>query len=84
MEFTARGKAEEFDRLFMFLNRDPDTQRYKEVATQMGLSADALRSAVHRMRKKYRKLLRAEIGATVSTPEEIDEEIHFLLSTLSR
>ncbi len=81
--FTAMGKAEEFDRLFMFLNREPDTKRYGEVAKQMGLSAGALRTAVHRMRKKYRKLLRAEIGATVSTPEETDEEIRFLLATLS-
>jgi DNA-directed RNA polymerase specialized sigma24 family protein len=80
-EFTAMGKAEEFDKFFMFLNREP--ARYDEVATQMGLSAGALRMAVHRMRKKYRKLLRAEIGATVSTPQETDEEIRFLLATLS-
>src|SRR5262249_11796417 len=71
-ELTAMGKAEEFDTLFMFLNREPDTNRYDEVAGQMGLSAGALRMAVHRMRRKYRKLLRAEIGATVSTPEETD------------
>jgi len=82
-EFTAMGKAEEFDRFFIFLNREPDTERYNEVAGQMGLSAGALRMAVHRMRKKYRKLLRAEIAATVSTSEETDEEIRFLLATLS-
>jgi DNA-directed RNA polymerase specialized sigma24 family protein len=82
-QFTAMGKAEEFDKLFMFLNRQPDTARYDEVAAQLGLSAAALRMAVHRMRKKYRKLLRAEIGATVSTPEETDEEIRFLLAILS-
>jgi hypothetical protein len=35
------------------------------------------------MRNKYRKLLREEIAATVSTPEETDEEIRFLLATLS-
>jgi hypothetical protein len=34
------------------------------------------------MRRRYRDLLRSEIAATVSTPEEIDEEIRFLLSTL--
>src|SRR5262245_36855374 len=82
-QFTSMGKAEEFDKLFMFLNREPDTKRYNEVATQVGLSAGALRISVHRMRKKYRKLLRAEIAATVSTPEETDEEIRFLLATLS-
>jgi DNA-directed RNA polymerase specialized sigma24 family protein len=82
-EFTAIGKAEQFDKLFTFLNREPDTNRYDAVAAQMGLSAGSLRMAVHRMRKKYRKLLRAEIGATVSTPEETDEEIRFLMAALS-
>ena len=82
-EFTAEGKAEEFDRLFMFLNRGTETNRYDVVAEQMGLSAGALRMKVHRMRKKYRKLLREEIAATVSTPKETDEEIRFLLATLS-
>src|SRR5262245_29660114 len=79
-QFTAMEKVEEFDRLFMFLNHESDSKRYDEVAEQMGLSAGALRMAVHRMRKKYRKLLRAEIGATVTTPEETDEEIRFLLA----
>jgi len=82
-QFTAMGKAEEFDILFMFLNRGPEANRYNVVAGQMGLSAGALRMAVHRMRKMYRQLLRAEIGATVSTPEETDEEIRFFLATLS-
>lgn len=83
-EFTALGKTgEEFDRVFAFLNREPNSERYDEVARQMGLSAGALRTVVYRMRKKYRRLLRQEIEATVSTPEETDEEIRFLLATLS-
>jgi hypothetical protein len=36
------------------------------------------------MRRKYRQLLREEIAQTVSTPEETDEEIRFLMSTLSK
>jgi RNA polymerase sigma factor (sigma-70 family) len=82
-EFTAAGKPVDFDRLFRFLNRDLDAGRYEQVADEMGLSAGALRMAVHRMRKKYRKVLRAEIAATVSTPEQTDEELRFLLATLS-
>jgi RNA polymerase sigma-70 factor (ECF subfamily) len=35
------------------------------------------------MRRRYRKLLREEIGATVSTPEQTDDEIRFLLAALS-
>jgi len=38
---------------------------------------------VHRMRRRYRQLLRAEIAETVSKPEEVDDEIRFLVSVLS-
>jgi RNA polymerase sigma-70 factor (ECF subfamily) len=83
-EFTATGKADQFDRLSMFLRRESKSARYEEQAEQMGTSAVALRMAVHRMRRRYRDLLREEIAETVSTPEEIDDEIHFLLAAVSR
>lgn len=82
-EFTSKGKADQFDKLSMFLNMDSDGARYEEVAGQMGLSAGALRIAVHRMRRKYARLLRAEIAETVSTPEQLEDELRFLLATLS-
>jgi DNA-directed RNA polymerase specialized sigma24 family protein len=83
IEFTAAGKSGQFNALLVFLNRESEDARYEEVAATMGISAGALRMAVHRMRKKYRELLRAEIAETVSMPEEIDDEIRFLLATLS-
>jgi hypothetical protein len=49
-----------------------------EFAAQMGMSAGVLRMSVHRMRLKYRRLLREEIAETVSTPGEMDDEIRFL------
>ena len=82
-EFTAMGSANQFDSLWVFLNRDGETGRYDDVGRQLGMSAGALRMAVHRMRRRYRKLLRAEISETVSTPEQTDDEIRFLLATLS-
>ena len=53
------------------------------MAREMGVTAGALRTQVHRMRRRYRDLLRAEIAETVATPEEVDDEIRFLLATLS-
>jgi RNA polymerase sigma-70 factor (ECF subfamily) len=44
---------------------------------------EAQRMSLHRMRRRYRDLLREEIAQTVSTTDEIDDEIRFLLSTLS-
>jgi len=41
-----------------------------------------LRVTVHRMRRRYRDLLRAEIAETVSTPSDIDDEIRFLLAAV--
>jgi RNA polymerase sigma-70 factor (ECF subfamily) len=83
-EFAAAGKADRFENLSLFLNQDADEARYEELAGAMGLSVGALRMVVHRMRRKYRQLLREEIAQTVSTPEETDEEIRFLMSTLSK
>ena len=76
------GKAEYFDKLSLLLNGDPPAKRYEVLAGELGASMGALRVAVHRMRRRYRELLRAEIAETVSTPSDIDEEIRFLLSAL--
>jgi DNA-directed RNA polymerase specialized sigma24 family protein len=81
--YTTSGKAEHFEVLSSFLNRNSDDPRYEEVASSSGMSAGGLRMAVLRMRRKYRALLRAEIAETVASPEEIDDEIRFLLSVLN-
>jgi DNA-directed RNA polymerase specialized sigma24 family protein len=78
-EFIRDGKREQFERLGPFL-----TQRasYAEVAAALHTSAGAARVAVHRMRNRYRDLLREEVAQTVAGPEEIDQEIRDLLSAL--
>ena len=81
-EFEKPGKAGQFDLLSPFLNGDAGVG-YETAAAQAGLSAGSLRTAVHRMRRRYRTLLREEIAETVAQPEEIDEEIRFLLKVLS-
>jgi RNA polymerase sigma-70 factor (ECF subfamily) len=82
-EFAAAGKSDQFDKLSVFLNRESESARYDVTGRQMGLSAVAFRVAVHRMRRRCRKLLREEIAETVSTPEQADDEIRFLLTILS-
>jgi len=81
-EYATSGKEEQFASLAAFLNYDSE-ERYDELAARMNMSVGALRMAISRMRKKYRALLRAEIAETVASPEEIDQEIAFLLSALS-
>jgi RNA polymerase sigma-70 factor (ECF subfamily) len=83
LEFANSGKAEHFDHLSAFLQGDSKGIHYDELSAEMGVTAGALRTQVHRIRRRYRELLRAEIAQTVSTPAEIDDEIRFLLTTLS-
>src|SRR5215467_12451846 len=78
-EFADARKADEFDKLSMFLNGNSESVRYDTLAEQMGVSAGALRMSVHRLRQRYRSLLRAEIAESVCGPEEVDEELRFLL-----
>jgi RNA polymerase sigma-70 factor (ECF subfamily) len=72
-EYAAMGKAELFEKLSMFLNGDSQDVRYEALAAELGVSPGAMRTSVHRMRRKYRNLLRAEIVETVSGPEKIDD-----------
>jgi RNA polymerase sigma-70 factor (ECF subfamily) len=83
IEFANEGKAAEFDRFSMLLNRDSESAGYDAVAKELGVSAGALRMSVHRLRRRYRRLLRAQIAETVCAQEEIDEELRYLLSVLS-
>jgi len=82
IEFAATAKAQYFDRLQPLLIGDPVPGHYDTLAAELGSSPGALRVALHRMRRRYRDLLRAEIAETVSTLDEIDEEIRFLLKAL--
>lgn len=81
-EFAAEGKKPLFDRLGPFLTVGRGSASYAEVADELKMSEGAVKVAVHRLRGRYRRLLRDEIAQTVASPEEIDEEIRYLLSCL--
>ena len=82
-DFNDAGKTGQFEALVGFLNREAEGDRYQAVAERLGVSPGALRMAVHRLRRRYRELLRAEITRTVESPDQIDDELRFLLTTLS-
>jgi len=56
---------------------------YKDVAAGLGMTEGAVKAAVHRLRQRYRQLVREEIAQTVSTPEQVDEEIRDLFAALA-
>jgi RNA polymerase sigma-70 factor (ECF subfamily) len=82
-ESAAGGKAELFEALKECIGGRPGDSRYREVATELGMAEGAVRMAAHRLRKRYRELLRQHIAQTVETPEQIEEEIAFLFQAVS-
>jgi DNA-directed RNA polymerase specialized sigma24 family protein len=83
-EFAAKGKAAEFDTLQSFLAGNHADASYERTAEALGMSFAALRQAVHRLRKRYRAVLRAEVAETVAGEDEIDDEIRGLFQALGR
>jgi len=82
-EFTGADKEELFERLKVFLTAKKGAVSYKEVARELDMSEGAVKVAVHRLRRRYRKLLKEEIAQTVSDPEEAEDEIRYLLAAIS-
>jgi DNA-directed RNA polymerase specialized sigma24 family protein len=81
-DFAARGKQRLFEALQSFLTGDPKEQSYQAAAAALGLPLSAIKTSVHRMRSDYRARLREEIGRTVSTPDEIEDELRHLRKVL--
>ncbi len=81
-EFSQSGKEKQFDQLKCFLVGASDDTSYAEASRTLKMSEGAVRVAAHRLRKRYRQLLRNEIAQTVSAPGEIDEEIRNLFVAL--
>jgi len=57
--------------------------RYADIAAQLGTSEGAVKVAVHRLRQRYREVLRAEIADTVASPGEVEDEIRNLFAALA-
>lgn len=81
-EFESGGRAGRFDQLKSFLTDDRGETAYAQVAAQLGMSESAVKSSIHRLRSRYRELVREEIADTVDDPEEISAEIKHLITVL--
>jgi RNA polymerase sigma-70 factor (ECF subfamily) len=55
---------------------------YATIAGELEMTEEGARQAAHRLRKRYRELLRVEVAQTVASPSDVDEEIRSLLATL--
>lgn len=81
-EFSSPGKARLFEELKVFLNGEKGGS-YAEVGSRLRMSESAIKVTVHRLRLRYRELLRLEIADTLNNPEAIEDEIRNLFAALS-
>jgi RNA polymerase sigma-70 factor (ECF subfamily) len=82
-EFARDGKQELFEILKPCLLGDRTAQPYAALASTLGMTEGSVKVTVHRMRQRYRKLLRDEIANTVGNPGEVEAEMRHLFAVLS-
>jgi RNA polymerase sigma-70 factor (ECF subfamily) len=82
-ECETTGKARLFGEVKHLLSGECDGASYASIAGGLSMSESALRVAVHRLRQRYGQLLRAEIGRTVGSKAEVEEELRCLLKALT-
>jgi RNA polymerase sigma-70 factor (ECF subfamily) len=81
-EFVLNGRLEQFRRLKPCLQGESEVP-YAELARQLETTEAALKVGIHRLRKRYRDLLRSEVRDIVADPADIDAELRYLIGALS-
>jgi RNA polymerase sigma-70 factor (ECF subfamily) len=78
-----QGRLAVFERLAPHVAAGTDGPPYRQLAVELGLTPGALEVAVHRLRRRFAALLRAEIAATLSDPADVDDELRCLFDALA-
>ena len=82
-EFAEDGRAHLFPELAPFLAVGAEPPSYEDLAGRLGVTVAGLKTDVHRLRKRFRLMIRREVGRTVSAPHEIDAEMTYLHQILA-
>ncbi len=81
-EFDAAGRAAYFALLRPWLTGDDDSLSQAAVAEQLGMNEGSVKVAIHRLRKRFRELIKLEVAHTVSTDDEVRQELAHLLTAM--
>lgn len=83
MEMAETGKAAQFELLKVFLTAEGGAAAYDAPAQKLGVAPGSVPVLVHRLRQRYRELVRAELAQTVATPSDLEEEMRHLFAVLN-
>ncbi|HWB10341.1 MAG TPA: sigma-70 family RNA polymerase sigma factor [Pirellulales bacterium] len=81
-DYRRSGKGPFFERFKGTLTGERGASTYDDLARELGMTTGAVKVAVHRLRKRFRRCLRDEIAQTVSDPAEVDDELRDLFGAL--
>ena len=81
-EYRATGNVILFERLRALLADEPNRPSQAQIGDELGMSENAVKQAFHRLRERYRQLLREEIAHTVMAPGDIEDELSHLIAVL--
>jgi len=82
-EMDEAGKGAQFARLQLYLSREGSKEEYAALAGQLGVTEGAVTVAVHRLRRRYGEALRSIVAQTVAGPDEVEEEVRFLVAQVA-
>ncbi|MGI8890416.1 MAG: RNA polymerase sigma factor [Chthoniobacterales bacterium] len=82
-ECEKRGRRRVFDALSSSLTAEREDVSYEALGRDLGADPASIKSLLHRLRQRYRQLLREEIADTVARPDDIDEELRYLVAVLA-
>ena len=75
------GRGELFEELRPHLTQSGE-ERYADLAQRLGMTEEAVKMAIHRLRRRFRELLRIQIGETLASADDVDGELQYLLKVL--
>ena len=81
-ESQGLANAPLLERLNTLLSDEPGRPSQADIAREFGMTENAVKQAFHRLRQRYRQLLREEVAHTVATPAEIEDELRHLIAAL--
>jgi RNA polymerase sigma-70 factor (ECF subfamily) len=81
--YVQAGTLELFEHLRATLTGDPSAIPLCDVAGTLDMSEEAVRVALHRMRKRYRQILQNEVAQTTESADDVQQELAYLLKVLS-